>query len=264
LSYFNGRIYNLPRNGVKPVLKGPLIFALDTSSKLTSMCLARGPELVATSGARLDRRRSEKLWTDIESLFKVAEVTIKDVDLFAVCSGPGGFTGLRVGMAAMKGLSAASNKPIVGVTSLEAAAMAARPAPLICAMVGTYKGEVFWQLFSSDRRGLPLARSQAAVGQPDVLLEQIAEFEEVVFAGDGACEYAEKIMNRAGARRWSIRPIGALLVDRIAELALLKFQSGEVESAEAIKAFYVRSSDAEIKLAQGLVGRGFGLGADSP
>jgi tRNA threonylcarbamoyl adenosine modification protein YeaZ len=247
------------------VLREPLIFALDTSSKLTSMCLARGPELVAALAARLDRRRSEKLWTDMESLFEMAGAEIKDVDLLAVCTGPGGFTGLRVGLAAIKGLAAAGNKPVVGVTSLEAAAMMARPAQLICTMVGAYKGEVFWQLFSSDWRGLPLARSEAAVLELDAVLEQMAEFEEeVVFAGDAACEYAEEILTRAGARPWIIRPTGALLSDRVAELALLKFKEGKAESADAIKAFYVRPPDAEIKLAHGIVGRGFRLGADSP
>jgi tRNA threonylcarbamoyladenosine biosynthesis protein TsaB len=55
-------------------------------------------------------------------------VTIHEVDLFAVCAGPGGFTGLRVGLAAMKGLAAAAQKPIVAVTSLEALAFSAGPA----------------------------------------------------------------------------------------------------------------------------------------
>lgn len=245
------------------MLKRPLILALDTSSKLTSICLARGPELMAALGARLDRRRSEKLWTDMQFLFEVAGAAIKDVDLFAVCTGPGGFTGLRVGIAAMKGFAAACDKPIVGVTSLEATAMAARPAPLVCAMVGAYKGEVFWQMFSFDRRGLPLAQGEAAVGPPEVALEQASQFEEVVFAGDGASEYEEKILSWAGAGRFHVRPISALLADQIAQLALLKFEEGKAESAGAIKAFYVRPADAEIKLARGLVGQGFGLSADS-
>ena len=92
------------------------------------MAVARGASLIATLQGDADEKRSERLWGEIDSLLSEAGLKINDVDLFSVCIGPGGFTGLRVGIAAIKGFASANSKQIVGVTSLEAVALSAAPA----------------------------------------------------------------------------------------------------------------------------------------
>jgi len=145
-------------------LAEPIILALDTASKATSLALSRGGALLRSIIEPPDEKRSEMLWTEVGSLLAGLGMTIADIDVFAVCVGPGGFTGLRVGMAAIEGFSAATNKPVVGVTSLEAAAFAARPASAVCAMVNAYKGEVYSQLFSFDGDGAAVAQPAADDG----------------------------------------------------------------------------------------------------
>src|SRR5438270_7114666 len=162
----------------------PLILALDSSARRTGIALARGDQLIESLAVPGDERRSERLWLDIGELLQRAGLGIEAVDLFGVCVGPGSFTGLRVGLAAVKGLAAATGKSIAAVTSLEAAAVAANGAATVCAMVGAYKGEVYWQLFAVDERDLPVALSEPDVSTSTEALAQFAELPDIAFVGD--------------------------------------------------------------------------------
>ncbi|MCI0487980.1 MAG: tRNA (adenosine(37)-N6)-threonylcarbamoyltransferase complex dimerization subunit type 1 TsaB [Blastocatellia bacterium] len=241
---------------------GPVIFALDTSSRVTSMALARGARVVASFSAELDGKRSQRLWAETGFLLKEAGVSIRDVELFSVCVGPGGFTGLRVGIAAAKGFAAAAARPILGVTSLEAAAFAAGPAPMVCAMVGAYKGEVYWQLFAFDEAGVPVAQTSPAVTSPDKAIECVADLDDVVFAGDAVASITEAMDRMVGerfdrekeSRGWMVKPPEGVLADPIAKLSFLKHARGASGDPRDLSACYVRPAEAEIKLSLGLLG----------
>lgn len=238
-------------------LAEPIILALDTSSKATSLAVARGAKVLRSVSEPPDEKRSETLWTEVRSLLAELGMTIGDVDVFSVCVGPGGFTGLRVGMAAVKGFAAATNKPIIGVTSLEAAAFAASPALTVCAMVNAYKGEVYSQLFSFDGDGVPVAQNDPMVSTLEKALERVAGENELVFAGDGVPSGAEVIRSAAGSRaegKWTTNRSDHGLAEDVARLAFLKYTRGEMETVERLKACYVRPSEAEIKLSLGLLG----------
>ncbi len=234
----------------------PIILALDTSSKVTSLAVARGVGLLGSSHGSLDERRSEKLWIDVQSLLAEMELGIGDIDVFAVCIGPGGFTGLRVGMAAMKGFSASTSKPIVGVTSLEAAAFSVGPAIAVCAMVNAYKGDVYSQLFSFDDDGVPVAQNHPSVGVVEDAVQRAAAINEVVFVGDGAEDGNEVIrrIGESGNKQWAIKQRDSYLATAVAGLAFLRNRRGELESAESVTACYVRQAEVEIKLSLGLLG----------
>lgn len=235
----------------------PNILALDTSSKATSLAVARGAMLLRSISEPPDQKRSETLWTEVAAELAELGMTIADVDVFAVCVGPGGFTGLRVGMAAVKGFAAATNKPIIGITSLEAAAIGASPAESVCAMVNAYKGEVYSQLFSFDGGGMPVARNAPMVSTLEKAVERVADINEMVFAGDAAEAGAEAITSFAasrGDRNWTRNQSERSVAENVSRAAFLKFARGEKETAESLKACYVRQSEAEIKLSLGLLG----------
>jgi tRNA threonylcarbamoyladenosine biosynthesis protein TsaB len=236
----------------KPAISQPIIFALDTSSKSTGIAVMRGGLLLKINSA-IAEKRSETLWDEIESLLAEIELTIHDVDVFSVCVGPGGFTGLRVGMAAVKGFSAARKKPIVGVSSLEAAAFAAKTGLPVCSMVNAYKGEVYSQLFSFDQEGAPVAISAPMVSVVEKVIENAAGIGELIFAGDGTSLIEQSDLER-GEGKWTVKPSDNCPAEDIARLALLKYGRGDVETAESLTACYVRRAEAEIKLSQGLLG----------
>lgn len=236
-----------------------LVLALDTSSKMTSLSVARGAEVLRSISTATDEQRSETLWSEVESLLAGLGLTIIDVDAFAVCVGPGGFTGLRVGMAAAQGFAVALNKPIVGVTSLEAAAFAAGPAPYVCAMVNAYKNEVYSQLFSvaSAPAALPVALNAPLVSTFEKALDRVSELGELIIAGDGAETGTEMIEARSrmkGNVEWVIRRSDSFGAEVVSRIALLRYDLGETGQAGSLKACYVRPAEAEIKLSLGLLG----------
>jgi tRNA threonylcarbamoyladenosine biosynthesis protein TsaB len=234
-----------------------VVLALDTSSKTTSLAITRGAELVKSIDLAGDEKRSERLWSETQSLLAEARVSLAEVDLFSVCVGPGGFTGLRVGMAALKGFAIALNKPVIGVTSLEAAAFAAGPAPSICAMVNAYKNEVYSQLFSVHGDGIPLGLNDPLVSSFEKALERVADLKELIFSGDGAVGGTEVIERMAGAIgdvAWVLKRPDHCSAEDIARIGLLSYDRGQTGTVESLKACYVRPAEAEIKLSLGLLG----------
>ena len=209
-----------------------------------------------------DERRSEKLWITMDELLCDAGLSVHDVDLFAVCVGPGGFTGLRVGMAAAKGLAVAGRKLMIGVTSLEAAAAnGVRGIPVV-ALVNAYKKEVYSQLFSFDGMGGLVAENEPAVSTFRVALDRVKHLQELLLVGDGAIENDEEIRRLAlevgddgnsKHRAWATR-VSDSSAEAIGRLAHFRYLKGDAREPEHIAACYVRPAEAEIKLAQGLLG----------
>ena len=214
------------------------------------MAIARGPQLIASYQGVAEEKRSERLWAEIDSLLGEAGLKINDIDLFSVCTGPGGFTGLRVGIAAIKGFALANQKRVVGVTSLEAVAFLAAPAQQVFATVSAYKGEVYSQLFRIDDGGAPVAQEPPAVTISMKAIERIAHLDEVVYAGDWAVANAEFI---SGMGR-TVKTSNRLTAEAIADIALRKYTRSGGENPEQLRACYVRVSEAEIKLSEGVLG----------
>jgi len=234
----------------------PLILAVDTSGKFTSIAVARGAEIIASVVIPPDEKRSETFWSDVRSLLAEAGLTIEDVDVFAVCSGPGGFTGLRVGMAALKGFSMVSRKPLIGVTSLQAGAYGIETQKQVCVMINAYKGEVYSQLFRIESDGVPNAENEPSISHLEDALLRVASHNELVFVGDGATANWDKINSdkAQGDKHWVLDSRVRRSAESIAQLAYRRYELDETETAESLKACYVRPSEAEIKLSLGLLG----------
>ena len=210
-----------------------------------------------------DEQRSERLWVAIDELLYDEGLTVRNVDLFAVCVGPGGFTGLRVGVAAAKGFAVAGDKPMVAVTSLEAAAASGSEAHPVLALVNAYKKEVYSQLFSFDDNGRPIAENEPFVSTFRAALDRVKHVETLMFAGDAAVENDEGIRrlvremadkDNPQHRTWATPRPDRSPAEAIARLALLRYLNGDARTPEQIRACYVRPAEAEVKLAEGVLG----------
>lgn len=242
---------------INATLSEPIILAIDTSSKVTSLAVAQAERLLRSSAELHDDQRSETLWLDIQTVLNRLGKTISDVSLFAVCTGPGGFTGLRVGISAAKGFSAATNKPIVGVTSLEAAAVSAETAGPVCVMVNAYKGEVYSQLFSPYDDGTLRSKNEPIVSSYQHALERVLDVDELVLTGDAlepGMKIIEDFISKRGKGKWVVNRAHRELAISIAKIAYVKSSRREFDSADTLTACYVRPSEAEIKLSLGLLG----------
>jgi len=264
----------------------PLIFALDTSSRYTSLAVTSGDRLLAGLVFESTNTRSDRLWSQADLLFAQAETNVSSVDLFAVCTGPGGFTGIRVGMAAAKGFASAAKRPLVGVSSLEATAAAAYAGPtfarekMVCAMLKAYRGEVYSQLFKVDQEAYPGEVNEPIISSAEAALHRVLGVQDLILAGDAALDAVDllghpherttvghepaaadtKSGNRSltNTQKWIVVPPSDLLASSIARLAYKKYLNGEAQHPGEVQAHYIRASEAEIKLSLGLVGPGMG------
>lgn len=127
------------------------ILAIDAATRVQTLALIEGEEVIEHRIQRARYNHSSTLITNIDALFDAQAFTVHDIDLFAVGVGPGSFTGLRVAMAVAKALARATNTPIIGVSSLATMAFEATtydPNAPVCAMIDARRMEVYAGLYA--------------------------------------------------------------------------------------------------------------------
>ena len=220
------------------------LLTIDTSTTTCSVALTDDTRLLAEFLFDCDKILSRQLLKNIDGVLKGAGLGVDLLDGIAVAVGPGSFTGLRVGAATVKGLALASNKPVVGFSSL---AMLALNLPWaayqVCPMLDARKKEVYTALYRCGE--LPAVLSNDCVMPPADFLDGITE--KTIFVGSGALKYRDLITAKLGemavfAPAHCHQPrasAGALL-------AQYAFTHGEVVPASALNPVYIRPSEAEM------------------
>lgn len=163
------------------------ILALESSAVAASVAVCEDENLIAQNFQRTGLTHSATLMPMVESMLKNAGISLKEIDVIAVASGPGSFTGLRIGVSTAKGLAWAGNKPCAGVSTLEAMAWQLSGMDgIVCAAMDARRQQVYNALF--EMRGGILSRLT-----PDraISLEELRkELENVkkpqILVGDGA------------------------------------------------------------------------------
>jgi tRNA threonylcarbamoyladenosine biosynthesis protein TsaB len=185
---------------------------------------------------------SERLFRSIEFLFLHLPFQLADIDVFAAARGPGSFTGLRVGLAAMEAFSAAHRRRGAGVSTLEALAWKTGLRDIMIApTIDARRGDVYGGLYRRVADGV--GGDRLVEDRPPVVLKPAQWFyalpqTPVVFCGDGAFRYRSWIEQRP---EWRIHAMDLYLASTVAELAAMP-DSGPLAP------LYVRKTDAEIAL----------------
>ena len=164
-----------------------LILAFESSARAASVALLRDGSLLSQYSQCSALTHSRTLLPMAEDMLRNAELTIGDVDLFAVAHGPGSFTGVRIGVSTVKGLAWAADKPCVGVSTLEAMAWHGLAAGgVICPVVDARRSQVYNALFEiRDERPGRLCEDRPIALEE--LAPQLRELDGPVFlVGDGA------------------------------------------------------------------------------
>ena len=126
-----------------------LILALESSASPASVAVCSGKELLGLYYQNTGLTHSRTLLAMAESLLRNLDISVKDVDLFAVARGPGSFTGVRIGVAAAKGLAWGADKPVCGVSTLQAIALQAPvPGVTLCPVMDARRSQVYNAIFS--------------------------------------------------------------------------------------------------------------------
>lgn len=225
------------------------ILSVDSSAIVASVALCEDGCLLAEYTLNNKNTHSETLLPMIESLLSFFSMEIGDIDLFAVSSGPGSFTGVRIGTATVKGLAFASNKPCIGVSTLEAIAYNLRfHKGLVCPVMNARRSQVYTAIFRSDGEKLERLTDDLAISiaELDTMLAEYSE--DTVLAGDG---YDICV---AGFEKAELRPVPERLRHQsafsVAEAALAAYKSGKYCSDAELGVEYLRPSQAERERAE--------------
>jgi tRNA threonylcarbamoyladenosine biosynthesis protein TsaB len=213
----------------------PLILAIDTTREAGSLALARGEELVEEILLHAPGGFAHVIYGQLAQMLGRHGVKPAMVDCFAAASGPGSFTGVRVGLACVKGLAEALGKRAVAVSNLEAMASFGS-APRRAVVLDARRGEIYGAVYDDAGR----LASPEVVMTLAAWLDMLPEGEMEFIAMDPAA--------LAGTRFEHARIATAppALAGAIARIALARFLGGEASDPAALDANYVRRSDAEL------------------
>ena len=223
------------------------ILAVETSTMLGGVAImddAGG--LVAETRLNIRTTHSEELMTGIDFVLRHAGLKIGDIDVFGVATGPGSFTGLRIGLSTVKGFSYATGKPVVAIPTLEAFAWnfpcSAHP---VCPMLDARKKEVYAAVFLWRDEGFEKIMEESSIGPGD--LGTILRG-PVLLAGEGARIYRDVFRDALHEHalfappQWSVPS-----PSNVAFLGLKRAMNGEFMDPISLVPLYIRKSEAEVK-----------------
>ncbi len=228
-----------------------LILALDTSTAAGSTSVSRDDQILAAQVGDPRVPHGQRLPGDLLAVLAAAGATIADVDLFGVVAGPGAFTGLRIGIAAIQGLAFATARPVVGVSALDAWAQAgvrgASPGDFVGAVMDAARQEVFTALYAVSDGGTLAPVEGPEVGPPAAVFERWAALTAghvLVASGEGAARYSEAL--RVSVPRARVPRPEEPLAAVVARLAWRAHREGRSGPPHAVRPLYVRRPDAEL------------------
>lgn len=219
-----------------------LVLAIDTSTKIGTVALYdkyKGviAEIVLNSG----NNHSENIMSSIDTLFKLSKRKIEEVDRVAVSTGPGSFTGIRIGVAVAKGLAYSLGKEIVGINELDLiAALSEESEKTIISLIDARKERTYFAAYRYKNRKL----ERVTEYRDGELLALIEEYrgESTLFLGDGAIAYKNQIISVMKENAFFNREIHSIpRAGLLAELALEK----EADNLMLLEPYYVNKSQAE-------------------
>jgi tRNA threonylcarbamoyladenosine biosynthesis protein TsaB len=235
----------------RPVGAPPLLLAIESSCRTPSVALAHGERILAEAEGRPGRTGAESLLPCIDAVLSRADVALDAVEAFAVSIGPGSFTGLRVGVATLKGLAFGSDRPVAAVPSLAALARgaaadcgAAADAPVV-ALRDARRGEVYaagWRIEGPSREAVP-APPREGVYSPEELAAALPPGAWLV--GEGVALCGDRL--RAAASPVHLGPVREAHARDVAALGSLLIGRGLGLDAAGLLPRYVRRAEAEVK-----------------
>ena len=229
------------------------ILAVDTATACSTVALTSGTRTTGRVLGSLSLSgnitHSRRLLGNIDHLLKQAAVSWDRISALAIGLGPGSFTGLRIGMATAKGLAAAAEKPLIGVSTLDLLAAQCCSPLLICSVLDARKKEVYAAFYQCDDEGLSRRVSEPVVKAPEALAKSIEE--NVLMVGDGALLYCDVFKKSlAGKMHLAPSPLHEPSAAVLGMLAGEKLLAGEYLDVASASPLYVRASDAELNLGQ--------------
>ena len=219
------------------------VLAVDTTGAHGSVAIVSGSELEGLIGIReTSPRHAESLLPTIDHLLRLLSVKLDEIDGFAVAVGPGSFTGLRIGISAVEGLSFATGKPAAGVSALEATAFRFRYLDgLIVSLIEAYRGEIYGAAYRG-RTGALRLEVEPACTSASRFLESLKEPPRLV-AGNGLLRHREAVETHAPDA--FLADPSFFIGEEVARLGKAKLEAGDAAPLGSLAPLYIRPAEAE-------------------
>ncbi len=228
------------------------LLAIETASRLGGLAVfASGEGLIAETRLNALATHSETLMAEVHHVLTLAGLQARELDVIAVSSGPGAFTGLRVGLGTAKGLSFATGAKIVSVPTLEAYALSLPYTRCpVAPMLDARKGEVYAGLFIMEEGMEKSGQVKRIIEERPIkardFVELLCDYESVVFAGQGALLYRE-VIDEAFKGKALYAPDAHMhpMPASVADLGMRLAEAGEFSDPKRLSPMYLRKSQAE-------------------
>ncbi|MBU4149830.1 MAG: tRNA (adenosine(37)-N6)-threonylcarbamoyltransferase complex dimerization subunit type 1 TsaB [Candidatus Omnitrophica bacterium] len=221
------------------------ILGIDTSSRILSIALSQDDDIIAEENHILDRRHSSFLIPKIQGLLERAGVSIKAVDGFIIGLGPGSFTGLRIGVSAVKGFGIATQKPCIGVPSIDAMAFNAEAdTESIVPVIDAKRGRVYSAVYKK-RQSHIIKKTDHLLLPIDKLMKKVKG--PAIFLGDGLELYRPDIekLNKGSVfleeEYWYPR------AGNLIKLGIKKIRKGKKSDLSKLKPIYLYPKDCQVR-----------------
>jgi tRNA threonylcarbamoyladenosine biosynthesis protein TsaB len=223
-----------------------LMLSLDTATLVSTVALATEDKVIAEFTLQTTKTHSEKLMPTIDMLCQFAGVQASDIEAIAVSTGPGSFTGLRIGLATAKALSYANSLPLIGVPTLMGLAYNfSSSSCLIVPVLDAQKGNVYHASYRFEQGKLNEIQAVNVMAAADLCHELEELGQSVILVGEATSIVMES------AKETTLLQVAEphLLMPRaasIAQAAFKTFEAGQVADAMTLTPVYVRRSEAEV------------------
>lgn len=220
-------------------MNSPLILCIETATKMCSVALYKGEELLALKEQGGAYSHAENLTVFIEQIVSDARISLAQLDAIAVSKGPGSYTGLRIGVSTAKGLAFALQKPIIAVETLKSMANYAAKVNneqmhFFCPMIDARRMEVYCAIYESD---MNIVKPISAEIITENVFDAIIGDKKVLVFGDGAQKCKEIFKHKSN---YSFTEQEFISAKGLIQIALEKWSKQEFEDVAYFEPFYLK------------------------
>ena len=227
-----------------------ITLAVDSSSKVATVALMKDDRLLGEITLNDKREHSVILVSIIKDLLKDNDLTISDVDGFVVSKGPGSFTGLRIGMATIKGLSFGTGKPYISISSLDALALSVSNFDgLICPIMDALRHSVYTSLYKANTNSNGTPELEKLMDYTDLDVDDLIELikeknEKVIFIGDGLVKYKDYLKEKCPNCYFPPAHLNIIRASSLGEIGTKLLMDGQYDDPNSTP-FYLKKPQAE-------------------
>ncbi len=218
-----------------------LILGIDTSGKTASVAVCNENNVIAQTTVLTKLTHSQVILPLVERILNDAELSLSDIDGFAVANGPGSYTGLRIGISAVKAMCLAQNKKCIGVSTLKALAYnCVGSKGTIVALMKARPDIAYYAVFLSDGKNI-VEKKEDAIDRAEDIIKHIDVTDDIILVGDYAEEFYEKyLLDKNNVRLCAFHE----RLQLSSSLCAIAFQE-ELYSPDMLDASYLQITKAE-------------------